>query len=282
MFPTRTWEDLGMNETRLPVRGRHRDRRPGRLLARRWLARLRVGRGRISRGVPRPADGRHPAHAGAGDDDRLAHVHRRPRHARNRRGRVLRPARRRQADQRARRDGDRLRVSGAGHEMDGRQPSRDQARRPQRCRDRDADAGLELVARRRLRGDPLLRRGGAHVSRQRRRSRHRRRAAKTASTSSIRFASPRRRASADGSAIARDAAPEADRDARIHQQFGKSCHFERACAGLWGIDCDSAADGPYYYADAKTLAVVTTCGGACMGGHCTDCPPEAVDVRDVC
>ena len=60
----------------------------------------------------------------------------------------------------------------------------------------------------------------------------------------------------------------------IEKKYGSSCRFERACGALWGIDCHSAADGPYYYVKAQTLEQVSVCGGACMGGRCTNCPPK--------
>jgi len=62
--------------------------------------------------------------------------------------------------------------------------------------------------------------------------------------------------------------------ARVQQRFGQTCRPERACGGLLGVDCDAAVDGPYYYVRQSDLAVVSTCGGACMNG-CTDCPPRA-------
>ncbi len=43
---------------------------------------------------------------------------------------------------------------------------------------------------------------------------------------------------------------------------------------LIGIDCNAAADGPYYYAKRSDLEIISTCGGACMGGECTNCPPK--------
>ena len=60
---------------------------------------------------------------------------------------------------------------------------------------------------------------------------------------------------------------------RIQRTFGDNCRYERACGELIGVDCDAAVDGPYYYVHHKTLAVVSTCGGACMQG-CTNCPPS--------
>ena len=63
--------------------------------------------------------------------------------------------------------------------------------------------------------------------------------------------------------------------ARITRKFGELCKHERSCGDLLGIDCQSAADGPYYYAQRSDLKTVATCGGACMSGSCTDCPPKA-------
>lgn len=62
--------------------------------------------------------------------------------------------------------------------------------------------------------------------------------------------------------------------AKIKKQFGDHCRFERACGALWGIDCDAAVDGPYYYVKAETMEKVASCGGNCMGGRCTNCPPK--------
>jgi hypothetical protein len=63
---------------------------------------------------------------------------------------------------------------------------------------------------------------------------------------------------------------------KIRSAFGDGCRFERACGGLVGVDCNSAADGPYYYVREGSLEVVSTCGGACRAG-CTECPPKAWD-----
>ena len=60
---------------------------------------------------------------------------------------------------------------------------------------------------------------------------------------------------------------------RIKRTFGDNCRYERACGELIGVDCDAAVDGPYYYVHRESLAVVSTCGGACMRG-CTNCPPS--------
>lgn len=68
--------------------------------------------------------------------------------------------------------------------------------------------------------------------------------------------------------------PDASRDERIRQRFGERCRLERACGELWGVDCDAAVDGPYYYVKRDTLEVVSKCGGFCMGGRCTNCPPR--------
>lgn len=61
---------------------------------------------------------------------------------------------------------------------------------------------------------------------------------------------------------------------KIKRTFGERCRYERACGDMIGVDCESAVDGPYHYVRRDTLAVVSTCGGACRLG-CTDCPPKA-------
>jgi hypothetical protein len=60
---------------------------------------------------------------------------------------------------------------------------------------------------------------------------------------------------------------------QIKNTFGDNCSLHKECGALLGIDCQSAADGPYYYVKKDTLEVVARCGGFCMGGHCTNCPP---------
>lgn len=63
--------------------------------------------------------------------------------------------------------------------------------------------------------------------------------------------------------------------AQIRRTFGERCRFERACGPeLIGVDCDAAVDGPYYYVRRGSLEVVSRCGGFCMSGTCTDCPPK--------
>jgi hypothetical protein len=64
------------------------------------------------------------------------------------------------------------------------------------------------------------------------------------------------------------------RDARIRARLGNACRLERACGALWGIDCEAAIDGPYYYVKAETLERVSACGGFCRGAECTSCPPS--------
>ena len=62
---------------------------------------------------------------------------------------------------------------------------------------------------------------------------------------------------------------------KIKRQFGEKCRLERTCGDLLGIDCDAAVDGPYYYVRRESLEIVSRCGGYCMSGTCTDCPPKA-------
>lgn len=70
-------------------------------------------------------------------------------------------------------------------------------------------------------------------------------------------------------------APDPALAARVKEKFGERCKLERSCGDLLGVDCGAALDGPYYYAQRSDLKTVSTCGGACMGGRCTDCPPKA-------
>jgi hypothetical protein len=79
---------------------------------------------------------------------------------------------------------------------------------------------------------------------------------------------------APSAAPSASATPEETRAAAIKGRFGTSCRLTRECAGLWGIDCDAAIDGPYYYVEAQTLKVVARCGGYCDGATCTNCPPR--------
>ena len=60
----------------------------------------------------------------------------------------------------------------------------------------------------------------------------------------------------------------------VVKRFGKECRVERLCGKLVGVDCDAASDGPYYYV-TKKLKIVAKCGGFCMDGDCTNCPPKA-------
>lgn len=71
-------------------------------------------------------------------------------------------------------------------------------------------------------------------------------------------------------------ARDAERDRAIKAQFGDRCRLERTCGPLWGIDCEAAVDGPYYYVRPRAdgWVRITVCGGACMGGRCTNCPPK--------
>jgi hypothetical protein len=70
-------------------------------------------------------------------------------------------------------------------------------------------------------------------------------------------------------------APDPALAARVTEKFGERCKLERSCGELLGVDCGAAVDGPYYYVQRADLKTVSTCGGACMGGRCTDCPPKA-------
>jgi hypothetical protein len=54
------------------------------------------------------------------------------------------------------------------------------------------------------------------------------------------------------------------------------CRARLRCGDLLLIDCNSAADGPVYYVNQKTHAVVGTSGGLCKRGVCTGPPAEWV------
>jgi len=97
-------------------------------------------------------------------------------------------------------------------------------------------------------------------------------ASRTPSVSAAGPAAPSASATTPPSASA-PSAPSND-DARVRERFGGRCRLERRCGALLGVDCEAAVDGPYYYVKADSLAIVSTCGGACMGGRCTNCPPK--------
>lgn len=84
------------------------------------------------------------------------------------------------------------------------------------------------------------------------------------------FAAPPAEEQPRGGSPTAEASPELAE--KIKRTFGDNCRYERACNELIGVDCNAAVDGPYYYVRRDSLAVVSTCGGACMRG-CTDCPP---------
>ena len=55
---------------------------------------------------------------------------------------------------------------------------------------------------------------------------------------------------------------------------GPRCAVERICGPLVGVDCQAAADGPYYYVERDSGQVLAACGGACQMGDCENCPPS--------
>jgi hypothetical protein len=57
-------------------------------------------------------------------------------------------------------------------------------------------------------------------------------------------------------------------------KYGVDCKIESVCNNLVGVDCNSAADGPYYYIKRDTGELVARCGGYCDGRDCTNCPPK--------
>jgi hypothetical protein len=67
--------------------------------------------------------------------------------------------------------------------------------------------------------------------------------------------------------------PPAVQKLAVHLRLPDDCKFVQECGEMVLVDCNSAADGPAYYIDQKSGTILSTCGGACMGGHCTKCPP---------
>lgn len=61
----------------------------------------------------------------------------------------------------------------------------------------------------------------------------------------------------------------------IKDRFGDGCELSETCGELIGVDCDSAADGPYYYVQKMSGRIISTCGGFCWSGNCRGCPPRA-------
>lgn len=64
-------------------------------------------------------------------------------------------------------------------------------------------------------------------------------------------------------------------DQRVITKFGKRCVVDMRCANILGIDCGSAADGPYYYVRENDLEIISYCGGYCMAS-CDNCPPAGL------
>ena len=58
------------------------------------------------------------------------------------------------------------------------------------------------------------------------------------------------------------------------KSYGPNCRIESTCGNIVGVDCGSAADGPYYYVDKDSGETISRCGGYCMDGTCTNCPPK--------
>ncbi len=73
--------------------------------------------------------------------------------------------------------------------------------------------------------------------------------------------------------------PEEARVAAIRARFGNSCRLARECAGMWGIDCDAALGGPFYYVEAQTLEVVARCGRLLRRRSVHRVPTAHLDVR---
>ena len=58
------------------------------------------------------------------------------------------------------------------------------------------------------------------------------------------------------------------------KRIDPSCEIDKRCGDLVGVDCNAEADGPYYYINKKTGEKIAGCGGFCMTGECTNCPPK--------
>lgn len=63
-------------------------------------------------------------------------------------------------------------------------------------------------------------------------------------------------------------------------QLTSPCRIQSTCGDLVGVDCMSAADGPYYYVNKTSQKIVEYCGGFCRGSsgqpdgkYCRNCPP---------
>lgn len=65
--------------------------------------------------------------------------------------------------------------------------------------------------------------------------------------------------------------------AKVQAKYGPHCRAERVCRDMLGIDCNAAADGPYFYVSLETFDELAKCGGACMMGDCKNCPPKNWD-----
>ena len=53
-----------------------------------------------------------------------------------------------------------------------------------------------------------------------------------------------------------------------------TCKLVEQCGTIILVDCNVAADGPAYYIDQAEPRLLATCGRACMGGQCRNCPPQ--------
>lgn len=57
--------------------------------------------------------------------------------------------------------------------------------------------------------------------------------------------------------------------------YGENCKTINTCENLIAIDCQSAVDGPLYYVENNSGAIIARCGGACFNpeGCPNPCPP---------
>ena len=59
--------------------------------------------------------------------------------------------------------------------------------------------------------------------------------------------------------------------------LAEHCRIDKSCGDLVGLNCLADIDGPYYYVNRKSGAIVGYCGGYCLGGakgKCKNCPPK--------
>ena len=71
--------------------------------------------------------------------------------------------------------------------------------------------------------------------------------------------------------------------------LGEECKITKECKNnIIGVDCLSAADGPYFYINAKTGEELSVCGGACFSRDIknremceTQCPKKEWECKEI-